>query len=213
MRLLFLGDSITQGQGASCEDKKYVNLVGKKVNCEVVNYGVCGTRIGRQTRINGAVEYNYDFRLRAQIMLLEADKVFVFGGTNDYQRGALILGDPVEKKVGTFCGEICLLIEDLIEKYGKEKLCFLLPTPRFDEEGVCCKGENGDELGATLEEYVNALRSVIQSYKIDIIDLYKDSFPKPLSKTGDEYTVDGLHPNDKGHALIADKIVKYMKDK
>jgi hypothetical protein len=69
MKLLFLGDSITEGVGASAKDKNYVNLVKSELGCEAVNYGVSGTRIGRQTRVYGGITvWNYDFRLRAQIM-------------------------------------------------------------------------------------------------------------------------------------------------
>ena len=68
MKLLFLGDSITQGVGATQEENNYVSLVGKMLNCEVLNYGVSGTRIGRQTYVYGCQLWNYDFRLRAQIM-------------------------------------------------------------------------------------------------------------------------------------------------
>ena len=129
MKLLFLGDSITQGVGASSDDKNYVNLVGKELDCEVVNYGVSGTRIGRQSRVYCHTLWNYDFRLRAQIMDSVADIVFVFGGTNDYGHGSLYLGDVNTRTPNTFCTELRLLIEDMIAKYGREKLCFLLPLP------------------------------------------------------------------------------------
>ena len=213
MKLLFLGDSITEGVGASNSSNNYVSLVGKMLNCETVNYGVSGTRIGRQTFIypNATVMRNYDFRLRAQIMTEEADKVFVLGGTNDQVHGRLVLGSPQELKSNTFCNELRLLIEYLCEKYEKEKLCFILPPRRFDEQGVCCKGKNGDEIGATLLEYVNAMRQIIAEYNIDIIDLYNEGFPKPCVSTGDNYTVDGIHPNDNGYRLIAEKICKYVK--
>jgi lysophospholipase L1-like esterase len=210
MKLLFLGDSITQGVGASVYENCYVSLVGQMLNCEVVNYGVSGTRIGRQEFItHNATVWNYDFRLRAQIMGEQADKVFVFGGTNDYGHGRLILGNVEDRKPNTFCYELRLLIEALVEKYGKEKLCFILPLHRFDEEGVPCKG-NGDEMGATLSEYVNAMRSIIKEYGIDILDLFENGIPKPIVNTGDEYTVDGVHPNDSGYQFIAKKICEYI---
>ena len=45
---------------------------------------------------------------------------------------------------------------------------------------------------------------------IDYIDLYNDGLPKPATNTVDEFYVDGVHPNDKGHLLIAEKIKKYL---
>jgi len=213
MKLLFLGDSITEGVGASCAENNYVNLVGKLLNCDVVNYGVGGTRIGRQTHLFYGTMCNYDFRLRTQIMNPQADKVFVFGGTNDYGHGILVLGDVPKRTPNTFCNELRLLIEDLCDKYGKEKICFLLPLRRFDEDGYCCKGENGNEMGAPLLEYVNAMRQILTEYGIDMIDLYVDGIPQPLVNTGDAYTVDGVHPNDHGYRFIAEKICEYMKER
>ena len=103
-----------------------------------------------------------------------------------------------------------MLIEFLCQKYGKEKLCFILPLRRFNEDGVACKGEN-NEMGAPLVEYVNAMRRIISEYEIDIIDLYENGFEKPLINTGDDYTADGVHPNDNGHKFIAEKICEYIK--
>ena len=211
MKLLFLGDSITQGVGASQESNNYVSLVDKALDCDAVNYGVSGTRIGRQTYVYGCTLWNYDFRLRVQVMEQQADKVFVFGGTNDYGHGRLVLGNVSENTPNTFCFELRLLIAALIEKYGKEKICFILPLRRYDENPVRCKGENGEKWGAPLSDYVNAMRCILGEYGVDILDLYQDGIPKPLSNDGDEYTADGVHPNDNGYRLIAEKICQYLQ--
>ena len=212
MKILFLGDSITFGVGASAKETKYIHVVERLLNCEVLNYGVSGTRIGRQTFVHRRTIWNYDFRLRVQIMDPEADLVFVFGGTNDYGHGNLPLGDAVCRVPGTFCHELQLLIEDLMKKYGKEKLRFILPTRRFGEEGVCCKGADGAKQGEPLCAYVAAMKTVLNEYGIRYLDLYENGFPKPLVNTGDAYTADGVHPNDNGHAFIARKIVEFLKE-
>ena len=210
MKIAFLGDSITQGVGASCEDKNYVSLVRDRLNCTVYNYGLSGTRIARQISINRSTIWNYDFRLRLDVMTGDCDLVFIFGGTNDYGHGALHLGNANTNDENTFCGQLRLLIEKLIQKYGKNKLCFILPLRRFDENAVCSKGENLNEIGATLAEYVDAMRQIISEYGIDFIDLYNNGIPKPKTNEGDEYTVDGVHPNDNGYRLIAEKVCDYI---
>ena len=213
MKILFLGDSITQGIGASEDSLNYVNRVKAALACDVINYGVSGTRIARQTYMFFSPMSNYDFRLRAQIMEEEADLVFVFGGTNDYGHGICHLGDIESRSENTFVGNLRLLIEYLSEKYGKEKLCFLLPLRRADEEPVACKGVTNSELGASLKEYVDAMRKVLTEYGIDTIDLYKNGIPKPASRAADEYTADGVHPNDKGHELVARRICEYIANR
>ena len=213
MKLLFLGDSITFGVGASSPDKCYVSLVKEALKCEALNYGVSGTRIGRQTDIFGTTIWNYDFRLRAEIMPAEADRVFVFGGTNDFGHGSLHLGTPASRTDETFSSELRLLIELLLEKYGREKLTFMLPIHRFDEDARLCKGKNRDEKGAPLSDYISLMREIISSYGIDLIDLYENGIPKPKVNTGDDYTVDGVHPTDLGYELIAERVIEYLKTK
>ena len=38
-----------------------------------------------------------------------------------------------------------------------------------------------------------------------------DVFPEPMTKAGDEYTVDGLHPNDAGNRKIAEKLKTFLE--
>ena len=211
MKLIFLGDSITEGVGASGLEKCYVAQVGKKLNCTVLNYGISGTRIAKQKKLSFPASYDMDFQLRASLMEKDADKVFVFGGTNDYGHGDALIGNYNEKNPYTFYGGLRCLIENLIGIYGAKKICFLLPLRRFEEIGVNCKGINGNESGKGLSVYVEILKEVLHQYGIDYIDLYENGIPKPQSKTGDKFTVDGLHPNDDGHKIIADKICEYLK--
>ena len=48
MKIAFLGDSITEGAGASCKETQDVELVCNQLNCEVVTYGISGTRLAKQ---------------------------------------------------------------------------------------------------------------------------------------------------------------------
>lgn len=210
MKYLFLGDSITEGVGASSQEKRYTDLVGKMLGCETVNYGISGTRIARQTKTSVRAAWDVDFRLRVTLMEKDADRVFVFGGTNDYGHGACHLGSSDVYDEKTFATQLGLLIDELTEKYGREKLCFIIPLRRFFEGPIACKGDGGDEMGAPFIEYVELMRSVLGKCGIDYIDLYENGIPKPESNSGDEYTVDGLHPNDKGYELIAERICEYL---
>ena len=213
MKLLFLGDSITQGTGASSIEKRYTNLVAARLGCEMINYGIGGTRIARQKETSANTVWDIDFRTRLPLMENECDRVFVFGGTNDYGHGSLHLGSTDEYEENTFCTQLRLLINDLIAKYGKERLTFIIPLHRYCEEPLRCKGPKRDELGAPLCDYVNAMRVTLNEYGIDYVDLYDNGFPKPLVNTGDEFTADGLHPNDRGYEFIADKICEYLLTK
>lgn len=210
MKAIFLGDSITEGVGASSEANKYVNKVAEICGVEVKNFGVSGTRIARQTIPYDWVTADYDFQMRAEVMSKDADKVFVFGGTNDYGHGDAKIGNDNDTSPYTFNGAMNNLLRILIGIYGKDKICFILPIRRFQEEDLFGGGHR-KEPTLNLKGYVDIIRSKCEKEGVDYIDLYNDGIPKPLTDKGDEYTADGLHPNDKGHLFIAEKIKEYLE--
>ncbi len=62
-----------------------------------------------------------------------------------------------------------------------------------------------------LSHYVRAVRQVAGFYGLPLIDLYETSGLQP----GDEqnrarYMPDGVHPNDEGHAVLADRIAGFL---
>ena len=212
MKINFLGDSITQGAGASCLETKYVSMVGQILGCEARNYGEGGTRIAKQTVPSELDIYDRDFLMRVEGMSEDADLVFVFGGTNDYGHGDAPLGEIDSMDEYTFCGAVNSLIEKLSARYGKEKLHFILPLHRYNEDNVYGEG-NKTKAGAPLSVYVSLLKEILQKHGIPSLDFGKE-FPIPATNDGsDGLTVDGLHPNDKGHRILAEKICEYIRAK
>lgn len=211
MIINFLGDSITWGAGAKQEENKFVNRVGKALNCTVRNYGEGGTRIAKQTVTHGSVDYDRDYLMRAPLMEDDADYVFVFGGTNDFGHGDAEIGDINSKDPYTFYGAIKCLIDLLIAKYGKEKLAFILPMPRHNQDNPRGEGYKKKDF-LTLKGYVDILIEVLNLYSIPYIDLFYHSLlPKPINNQPDEYFADGLHPNDFGHLVIAQAVVSFVE--
>lgn len=206
MKIAFLGDSITEGCGASSTEFFYVNQVGKILDAEVLNYGVGGTRISKQKEISEVAQWDYDFLSRAEIMEKDVDLVIVFGGTNDYGHGKALLGDVKDDTSYTFYGGINVLLEYLIKTYGKSKIGVVLPIRRFNDH---IKNQSN---GVDLKRYVDIEKEVCDKFGIKTLDLYSDCLPAPLVDTGDKYTTDGVHPNDLGHTLIAEKVSRFIKE-
>ena len=216
MKINFLGDSITEGAGATLAQNRYVNVVKELLGCEVRNYGVSGTRFARQSKYSPANVWDYDFMMRMEIMANidpDADFVFVFGGTNDFGHGDAPLGKMGDKTPYTFYGATAIIAEFLLRKYGKDRLCFMLPIRRHREDNVMGDGGNKKEPGPILCEYVAAIVDVLEHYGVSYIDLFNDFIPTPMVGGASEYFVDGLHPNDKGHKMIAEKVVEYIRSK
>ena len=206
MIISFLGDSITMGVGASQPEKCYVSLVGKTLDYTVLNYGMSGTRIARRKQM-----YNHtadiDFGLRVPLIEKNSDLVFVFGGTNDYGHGDASLGDFNGKDVYTFNGALRSLIDSLIVKFGKEKIRFIIPCHRYNENN---KAPYLEEV-LTLKDFVDAEIKMLKEYQIPYLDLYNDWVGEPATNLDEGCFIDGLHPNDFGHESIAEKVCKFIK--
>ena len=206
MKIAFLGDSITEGCGATTVDDFYINHVGMILDAKVLNYGVGGTRLAKQKEVSEEAQWDYDFLSRAETMEKDVDLVVIFGGTNDYGHGVAKLGGIDDENSYTFFGGVKKLFEYLIDVYGKEKLRFVLPLRRYSDESP-------DSInGVSLSVYVSIIKYVCDVYGIKVLDLFTNGIPKPSTCDGDKYTVDGLHPTDFGHKYIAEKIASFIKE-
>ncbi len=206
MKLAFLGDSITDGTGSSAPEFKYVNQVSKMLGCEVINYGIGGTRFARQTTSSLVHRYDIDFNLRTILLDKAADKIFVFGGTNDYGHGDAVFGKMGDYDPFTFHGAVNMLFSTLIGIYGKENVIVMLPLKRFN-----MNVRVNPVTGLKLIDYVKVIKEYVDLYGLKYIDTFNDCFPEPPDGES-EYFADGLHPNDNGHRKIAEKICQFIKN-
>lgn len=211
----FLGDSITQGVGASNSENNYKGFRFSDVICDSTgavqfNYGVSGTRIAKQT-----VPIEYEpaaghFSLRVDSMENDLDVIIVFGGTNDFGHGDAPLGEMSDRTEDSFYGALHFLINKLVNKYPESILVFLTPLHRLNENQ--CKNWQGIRC-EPLIKYVEAIREVCQYYSIPVIDLYSISGIQPeIEVVKNLYMPDGLHPSDKGAKKIAEIVVSYLKN-
>ena len=212
MKINFLGDSITAGAWLTSPDDKFTVLLCKKLGATENNYGISATRIARQTKPSENRSFDQDFLSRLDSLDASADFTFVFGGTNDYGHGDAPLGNVEDKTPYTFYGAMNIMTGYLVGKFGKDRLCYILPLPRYNEDDP--HGDKGckTEGGKPLEEYRKAIRQIAGKYGVDLLDL-NDMFPVPEAQAADELTADGLHPNAKGHRLIADRLYEYLTKK
>lgn len=207
-KILFLGDSITQGVGAT-EGNKYTDVFARSTGAQIYNYGSSGTRIARQVHPNpnSGVDRS-DFNARALTMNEEADAVVVFGGTNDCGHGDAPFGNFTDRSVYSFYGALHTLILTLIERYPTARIIFMTPLHRSSEysytASTYCK--------EPLSEYARAIREVCEYYSIPVLDLYRNSGITPaVQKMKELYMPDGLHPSDLGAARIAEMLENFMR--
>lgn len=205
-KINFLGDSITEGSGASDHSKCYVSQVAEISGAVCRNYGIGGTRIARQQKPSDNQRYDLYFASRVDGMDTDADIVVLFGGTNDYGHGDAPLGCMDDRTPDTFYGGLHTLYRSVIEKYPEAVIVVLTPTHRLNEENLNIND-------ASLKTYVNIIREVAEYYSLPVLDLFKTSGIQPeVGIMRHNYMPDGLHPNDAGHRILAKKVVAFLKN-
>ena len=206
-RLNFLGDSITEGAGTSAENKRYFALLKETYGLKEANgYGISGTRIARQTVPSENARFDIYFASRVDDMK-EADGVVVFGGTNDYGHGDAPIGIFSDRTPDTFYGACHDLYTKLIAKYPGKPIVILTPLHRLEENVIKVKCDRK----VTLKTYVDIIREVAEYYALPVCDLYKSSGLQPaVPVIAEKFIPDGLHPNDAGHAIIAERLGNFL---
>ncbi|MBQ2865142.1 MAG: SGNH/GDSL hydrolase family protein [Clostridia bacterium] len=209
----FLGDSITEGH--SVEDKennRYDNVLKELCDLkEVRNYGIGGTRIAHQFRPSAEARWDLNFCGRAEKMDADADVVVVFGGTNDYGHGDAPFGKLGDTDRGTYCGAVRWLMNKLTEMYPNSTVVFMTPARRLgDEQPSASLHRYYPSL--LLRDYVDVIIETAKDYPIHVLDLYSNLGIDPnYTADREKYTAEGLHFNDAGHRVIAQRLKEFLE--
>ena len=214
----FLGDSITEGSGVTDipnnrYDHRLVRMMGiGKAN----NYSVGGSRLAHQSYPSEKPRYDLCFCGRAYDMDKTADMVIVYGGVNDYIHGDAQFGEMGDTIPTTYCGAVYFLMNFLRETYGDKPIIFLTPARCFLRHQV-------DDLfpsnhaakrtpGKPLLAYAEVILETAGQFNIHVMDLYHDLGIDPHDPAQFEaYTTDGLHLNNAGHRILAEKLKAFIE--
>ena len=209
-KILFLGDSITEGFGPQDIENVYWKRLERSCGCVSVGFGISGTRIARQQKPSPDPREDQYFRSRVAAMDESADVVVIFGGTNDYGHGDAALGCFDDRTDDTFYGALHNLYSDLIAKYPTAQLVVMTPLHRLGENEAY--NTWGLRSVGCLEDYVDIICEVAGYYGIPVLDLHRVSGLQPeVPQLKERYMPDGLHPNDAGHALIHSRLKGFLE--
>ncbi|MGN1347259.1 MAG: SGNH/GDSL hydrolase family protein [Eubacteriales bacterium] len=210
-KIVFLGDSITEGAGTTGVEKHFVTLVGQWGEFrESKNYGIGGTRFARQI-VPTNERADRDFCARVNELDEDADIVVVFGGTNDFGHGDAPIGSFADRSLTTFYGACHYIMTRLHERFPGKPCIIMTPLHRLNEDNP--KGDGNKPYNvATLKTYVDIIREMAEYYSLPVLDLYAESGIQPkVDIIRERYCPDGLHPNDDGHVILAKKILAYLR--
>ena len=164
-KIYFLGDSITEGVGASDAEHCYVSVFGKLSGAIVKNYGISATRIACQTENLTTKEPDLSFVNRVDSMDSDADVVVVLAeptiSDTDAKLGTFESRDPYtgtfeSRDPYTFYGAMHVLCEKLINRFPNADILFMTPLHRCSEDEV--SKENGLPEETNLAGYVSIIR-------------------------------------------------------
>ena len=83
----------------------------------------------------------------------------------------------------------------------------MTPLHRLGDEN-CTYNEFGMRRSANLEGYAEAIKEIAKFYSVPVLDLFTMGGMNPIVPVQKElFMPDGLHPNDAGHARIAQRLI------
>ena len=189
IKVACIGDSITFGVGAKDRNTlsypaQLQTLLGDKY--EVINCGKSGIKMT-----------NYLKGWQQKITDFQPDIVTIKLGTND-TKGRKFEPDNKEDFNKAFSKAATELIEFLQGLESKPRIYICLPVPVFiDKWGINEK--------AMAEDIIPALEKTAKEKDLPVIDLYT-----PCKDKGEDVP-DGVHPNEKVYAILADIIAKAIR--
>jgi lysophospholipase L1-like esterase len=200
---LVIGDSITGHNFRT--NKNYHDYIKDLINCTVYNNGQGGT--GYYNRYN-----------ESDSITVTPDLITVFLGTNDWgnvSSNNLPLGVLGDTGTTTVAGCINALLSSLSAKFYNKSIAVFTPIPRSDNWGSMA---SKNAQGYTLEQLAEMIKTIGKHYSIPVLDLYHNSNLPVWDTNGNKYYFtapgytdpDGLHPNDAGHQVLADKILSFI---
>lgn len=214
MKIAFLGDSITYGYGLEDKSLRYATLVAKDLNATEENYGITGTLMAKAgPNREGEKESGRDFLVRLP-NIDAADAAVIFGGTNDYfWSDRPIEGGDTEDY---FARAVELILSHVCEKRRGKVTLIVTPYPH-NGIGNYLGGEKFNDSnrhdtdavnynGHVLSDYVETLKTLCARYGMPCLDLHAD-----FGFDWRVHTMDGCHPNEEGHRVLADRIAAELK--
>ena len=228
-KVSFIGDSITAGYYASEASKRYCNLFCTKYGAVVNNLGVASTCIANNT-LNELSSQRFVTRATSA-NLADSKLIVVFGGTNDFSYDGKAIGNlfaeetitPADyigdkKKIpvtdtDTFAGALHELIATIRTNCPKVPIVFITPLKRGRYNTGRPTSKETNQWGNYLDDFCTAIKEICAYYSIPVLDANSISeldFSDNAIST--EFSQDSLHPNDKGHAVLAELLFRFVED-
>ena len=215
LKTLFIGDSITEFNFRA--QKNWVRYITEWLGMtNYTNGGMSGTGLkrpsgGNPNWVEKLPSYGDDYEL-----------ILIMGDMNDWSHqdfNATNMGQYGDATTDTFYGTLKVYLEALQAKYPLAKIGWITSTPR----NQLVYGTSTDYLhgrNSIFEQANSVIKEMCNNYCIPVLELYHEANLYPWidanneeylkDDTGGSYEPDAIHPNSKGHKIIAYKIKDFI---
>jgi len=200
MELICLGDSLTFGYGVKTS-AKWTNIVAANTGWKITNLGITGdTTSGMLVRLNTQILNRPEFAGYHP----DRPTVFVMGGGNDlFYSGTDI---TARANIGAIihqlraCGSEPIIGIPMTSDFGNldlNRLSFMVNPKTIEQQ---------------FDDYHNWLINFCKEFRVRYIDFSQDFLTEDSKINTSLFLGDYMHPNEKGHELIAQRLSAYIKD-
>lgn len=183
VRVAFLGDSYTEGVGATTPAQRWTSLVAKKEGWTEINLGQGGTGYLNGGPLTGQAD-QYETRL-TKLERSNPDIIVVSGSQNDLKFTPAQVAPAIRSTI--------------------KQIHAAIPSARLIIMGPVNPGE--------ISAATRANDAVVQEAAADVGATYISSIsPSSTFESQADYWTDGEHPSDSGHQHIADRFLAGLPD-
>lgn len=213
--IIFDGDSITEENFRSA--RPWHKYLMDWYGFNDINVGVSGTGLVKPSGNKvGAIA-------RLPNYTTDCDAYVFMGNMNDgtSSGGISAIGTKGSTDTSTLYGALKVFFDALLEKYPLKPLLMISSSPR-SQVGMLGKCYGSD---AWFAEWVEVWREMCTDYGIAFLDLYSEigglrpwndennlEFFSPDGVGSSSYSADGIHPNSKGHLIMARYVSSFIVD-
>ena len=205
LKIVAFGDSTTAARRTVKQvyaDRLPELLKAIGLRAEVINAGVGGSHSGRladnaRHKRRHALD-RFDDAVRSQ----NPDVVVVQFGWND----SWIDSDNPNGLSRIPVGQYAVNLAHIVDTLKEDGALVILMTPNRPRSAV------DDWRVKRTQQYVHAVRKLAEEKRISLVDVWNEyeRFEEVKTQSADDLLLDNVHPNDKGHELVASKLAKLI---
>lgn len=172
-------------------------------------YDDFGVQQTLRIRENGTDYFSQTIDELAGIDFSQVEILVIEHGMNDYFDVVPLYNEEDPYDTYTYTGALRTALEALQKKYPDLRIVLVTPTYSWlmSENRTCEEWDGGS---GTLEDYVTAEKYLAREYGVELVDLFHNFYRHEEWDDWKLTTLDGVHPNETGRRMIADKLTEAL---